>query len=69
MNPFSWPVHPILVHFPLAMLAAAWVCLLARHATGKPQWTPRERVFEAVGVWTLPLALVGGFVDTRGSGR
>jgi uncharacterized membrane protein len=66
MNPFTLPVHPAVVHFPLAMLAAAWVCLLAGHATGKQHWRDRERLFEAIGVWTLPLAFVGGFVDTRG---
>ena len=66
MNPFALPVHPIVVHFPLAMLAAAWVCLLARYVTGKEEWRERERLFEAIGVWTLPLAIVGGFIDTRG---
>ncbi len=66
MNPFALPIHPVVVHFPQAMLAAAWVCLLAVHLTGKEQWRDRERLFEAIGVWTLPLALVGGFVDTRG---
>jgi hypothetical protein len=66
MNPFALPIHPVVVHFPLAMLAAAWVCLLAAHLTGKEQWRDRERLFEAIGVWTLPLALVGGFIDTRG---
>ena len=66
MNPFTLPVHPIVVHFPLAMLSAAWVCLLARYATGKHEWSVRERLFEAIGMWTLPLAVVGGFIDTRG---
>jgi uncharacterized membrane protein len=66
MNPFALPVHPILVHFPLAMLAAAWVCLLVRNATGKEQWRQRERLFEAIGMWTLPLAVLAGFIDTRG---
>ena len=66
MNPFALPIHPVVVHFPLAMLAAAWVCLLAGHLTGKAEWRDRERLFEAIGVWTLPLALAGGFIDTRG---
>lgn len=66
MNPFALPVHPILVHFPLAMLAAGWVCLLLRHGTGRDVWAQRTRMFEAVGVATLPLALVAGFIDTRG---
>ncbi len=66
VNPFALPVHPFVVHVPLAMLAAAWVCLLARYVTGKKEWRQRERLFEAIGVWTLPLAIVGGFIDTRG---
>jgi uncharacterized membrane protein len=66
LNPFALPVHPILVHFSIAMLTAAWFCLLARYATGNERWDERWRLFELVGVLTLPLTIVTAFIDTRG---
>lgn len=66
MNPFALPVHPIVVHFPLAMLAAAWVCTLAEGMTGTARWRERAGLFEVVGVATLPIVILAGFVDTRG---
>lgn len=68
MNPFELPVHPAVVHFPIAMLSAAWVCVLMRHGTGAPRWTDRARLFETIGVLTLPVAIAAGFVDLRGLG-
>lgn len=66
MNPFDLPVHPLLVHFPLAMLTASWVCLLCRYGLRSEVWGERARLLEVVGVATLPLTIVAGFVDTRG---
>lgn len=68
MNPFALPVHPIVVHFPLAMLAAAWVCALSLAVTGRTVWSQRTELFEAVGVLALPVTIAAGFVDTRGLG-
>lgn len=68
MNPFDLPVHPIVVHFPIAMLAAAWVCTLVASVTGRPEWGERTRLFELIGVATLPVTIIAGFIDTRGLG-
>lgn len=48
------------------MLTAAWVCVLARYASGHALWEDRWRIFEVVGVFTLPVTIVTGFIDTRG---
>lgn len=68
LNPFALPVHPAVVHFPVAMLSAAWVCLLVRYATGDTRWDGRARLFELIGVVALPLTVLTAFVDTRGIG-
>ncbi|MDP1818870.1 MAG: hypothetical protein Q8K58_03145 [Acidimicrobiales bacterium] len=68
MSPFDLPVHPIAVHFPLAMLTATWVCLLCRYGLRDARWADRARGFEVIGVATLPLTILAGFVDTRGFG-
>jgi uncharacterized membrane protein len=67
-NPFSLPLHPALVHFPLAMLTATWACTLVRYATGDLRWDERARLFEVVGVVSLPFVIAAAFVDTRGFG-
>jgi len=66
LNPLALPIHPILVHFSIAMLSAAWICLLVRYASGDQRWEDRWRTFELVGVFTLPATIVTAFVDTRG---
>ncbi len=65
-DPFALPVHPAIVHFPLAMLTATWVCVLARYATGDDRWDGRVALFEIIGVIALPFTVVAGFIDTRG---
>lgn len=66
MNPFDLPVHPVVVHFPLAMLTAGWVCLLCRYGLRDERWGGQARTFETIGVATLPVTIIAGFVDTRG---
>lgn len=66
MNPLDLPVHPAVVHFPVAMLSAAWVCILLRHSTQRPTWAVRARLFETVGVAALPVTIVAGLIDLRG---
>ena len=67
-NPLALTIHPILVHFSIAMLTVAWVCLLVRYASGDQRWDDRWRMFELVGVLTLPLTIASAFIDTRGFG-
>lgn len=65
-NPFSLPVHPLVVHFPIAMLSAAWIGLIGRYAMDKPKWEVQVTFLETVGVLFLPLTIALGFFDTRG---
>lgn len=66
LNPFALPVHPAVVHFPIAALSLAWAFLLVRYVTGDERWDGRARLFELVGVIALPFTIVAGFIDTRG---
>lgn len=66
LNPLALPIHPILVHFSIAMLTAGWICLLVRYASGDTRWEDRWRMFELVGVLTLVPTIVSAFIDTRG---
>ena len=68
LNPLALPVHPILVHFSIAMLTAGWICLIVRYTSGDERWEDRWRTFELVGVCTLPVTIVTAFIDTRGFG-
>jgi uncharacterized membrane protein len=68
LNPFALPVHPAVVHFPLALLLVAWVCTIVRYVTGDLRWDDRGRLFEVVGVASLPFALGTAIIDTRGFG-
>lgn len=66
VNPFDLPVHPAVVHAPLAMLVAAWVCVLLQQRTGATVWGERVRLFELIGVVALVPTIVAGFIDLRG---
>lgn len=67
-SPFDLPVHPAIVHFPIALLTLTWACLVVRYATGDARWAGRARIFEVPGVIALLPTIVAGFVDTRGIG-
>lgn len=66
MDPFELPVHPAVVHFPVAMLVVATVCIVLRYLLVDAAWAERARTFERIGVALLPLTVLAGFVDTRG---
>jgi uncharacterized membrane protein len=68
LNPFRLPVHPMLVHFPIATLVLFWALLIVRYVTGDEKWDERARLLHVVGVATLPVAMVAALVDTRGIG-
>ena len=62
------PLHPIVVHFPLALLALAWLCLVIHYVRGREVWSQRAGLLEAAGVVALLPTVAAGFVDTRGFG-
>jgi len=66
LNPFRLPIHAPVVHFPIALLSIAWGMLVFRYATGDARWDARARSFYALGIATLPLAMITAVVDTRG---
>lgn len=66
MNPFDLPVHPMLVHFPLAFLILAWVCLILQHGYRAEPWGERARLLEWLGIATFPFTIVAGVIDLRG---
>lgn len=66
MNPLDLPVHPVVVHFPIAMLVLAWGCTALRYLSSDVAWSARARSLEMVGVVFLPVTVVAGFIDTRG---
>jgi uncharacterized membrane protein len=68
VNPLDLPVHPAVVHFPLALLVLSWVCVILQHGWASEPWGERARFLEVVGVATLPVAILAGVVDLRGVG-
>lgn len=68
MNPFDLPVHPAIVHFPIALLTVAWVARLWAYSFASERWRERSQIMETIGVATLPITVIAGFVDTRGLG-
>ena len=68
LDPFRLPIHPAIVHFPVALLTVTWGMLVARYVTGHPKWDSRARLIHAIGVTSIPFALVAAIVDTRGFG-
>ena len=68
LNPFRLPVHPPLVHFPVALLALVWAFLVLRYATGDVRWDARARLMHLIAVCSLPVVMVAAIIDTRGLG-
>lgn len=66
MNLLDLPVHPVVVHFPIALLVLAWGCTALRYLSGDTAWSARARALEMTGVVVLPITVAAGFVDTRG---
>lgn len=66
LNPFRLPVHPPLVHFPLALLTLVWAMLILRYITGDAKWDERARLLHAIALATVPFVLITALIDTRG---
>jgi nitrite reductase/ring-hydroxylating ferredoxin subunit/uncharacterized membrane protein len=57
------PIHPALVHFPMAFLIGAFGFDLAGTVIGNPTWWTTGYYLTIIGVVTALLAAVPGFID------
>jgi uncharacterized membrane protein len=64
----SLPIHPVFVHFPIALLTLVWVFVVVQHL--HPTAVPRLLTpwFEWIGIAFLPLTILTGVVDADGLG-
>ncbi|MFM7044294.1 MAG: DUF2231 domain-containing protein [Ilumatobacteraceae bacterium] len=60
---WDMPIHPALVHFPIAFLFTASVLIAVRHATGRALLERYIAPLLIVGVATLPIVMLAGLRD------
>ena len=60
---FGHPIHPMLIVFPLGLLATAVVFDAITLAQGNPRWTEMAYYMIAAGILTGLLAAVFGLID------
>lgn len=63
---FTLPLHPIVVHFPVALLTIAWALTTWRYWTGSDRFAETLGFVETAGVISLPFVIATGFVDADG---
>jgi len=62
----KWPyLHPIPVHFPLALFPAAFASLLLYLQTGMPEFENGAYVMSSFGLLITPLTIASGFADWK----
>jgi len=62
----KWPyLHPIPVHFPLALFPAAFASLLFYLLTGMADFEAGAHVMSIIGLLVTPLAIASGFADWK----
>ena len=60
---WDMPIHPALVHFPIAFLFTASVVIVIRHATGRVALERYIAPLLVTGVITLPVVILAGLRD------
>jgi uncharacterized membrane protein len=60
------PLHPALVHFPIALLSLSWAFGLASQATDVARWGELATTFEWIGLAFVPFTMAAGFLDAGG---
>jgi uncharacterized membrane protein len=62
---FDLPVHPIVVHFPIALLTLTWVMIIAGHAGwgNSERWLATAPTLEWIGVIAFAPTVLTGFRD------
>jgi uncharacterized membrane protein len=62
----KWPhLHPIPVHFPLALFPAAFASLLFYLLTGIPEFETGAYVMIIFGLLAVPVTIASGFADWK----
>ena len=62
----KWPyLHPIPVHFPLALFPAAFASLLFYLFTGMPEFETGAHVMSLIGLLVTPVTITSGFADWK----
>jgi uncharacterized membrane protein len=62
----KWPyLHPIPVHFPLALFPAAFASLLFYLLTGMPEFETGAHVMSIIGLLATPVTIATGFADWK----
>lgn len=64
-EPGFWalPIHPAIVHFPVAMLSTSWFLTVLGHMTHPARGVDLSRTLEWIGVFALPFAIASGLRD------
>jgi uncharacterized membrane protein len=60
---WSLPIHPAVVHFPVATLTTSWFLTVVGHMTPVPRGVDLSRSLEWIGVFFLPFAIASGLRD------
>ena len=58
-------LHPIPVHFPLALFPAACASLLFYLVTGMPEFETGAHIMSIFGLLVTPLSIASGFADWK----
>lgn len=62
----KWPyLHPIPVHFPLALFPAAFASLLFYQLTGLREFETGAHVMSIIGLLVTPVTIATGFADWK----
>lgn len=59
------PVHPVFVHFPIAMLSVTWGLVVAHYWSGSIAADRLVAPFEWIGVGFLPIVILTGLRDAE----
>lgn len=57
------PIHPIFVHFPVALLSLTWLLTVWRHVSGNDRYVGLSETLELIAVAFLPVTLLTGLRD------